>query len=102
MVRDGVEPRQQRTWYYWTVPGMFDTIGQELDKIDDPATGFGARRQRCSLRSCEPYFDGKLGYSAALTCAAWRGQNLDMGWTVTRFEAVEPSEASTEKEPGQE
>ncbi len=41
-IRDGVEPSQRRTWYYWTVPGMLDTIGQELDKIDDPATGFGA------------------------------------------------------------
>ena len=42
MLRDGVEPRQRRTWYYWTVPGMLDTIGQELDKVDDPARGFGA------------------------------------------------------------
>ena len=64
MVRDGVEPRQQRTWYYWTVPGMLDTIGQELDKVDDPATGFGAPPgSEVILRA---QFDERLGYPQLL------------------------------------
>jgi Family of unknown function (DUF6174) len=93
MVRDGVEPRQHRTWYYWTVPGMLDTIGQELDKIDDPATGFGAATGSSVMLRAD--FDDQLGYPRRYLRSV-AGQKLDMGWTVTRFETVEPS-ASTEK-----
>src|ERR1700744_5288115 len=42
MIRDGVEPRQRRTWDVWSVPGQLDTIGQELEKAADPVEGFHA------------------------------------------------------------
>ena len=38
MTRDGVQPRQQRTWYDWSVPGQLETIGWELEKAADPAS----------------------------------------------------------------
>src|SRR5689334_13869565 len=34
MTRDGVQPRQERTWFYWTVPGQFDTIAEELEMAE--------------------------------------------------------------------
>jgi hypothetical protein len=40
MTRDGVEPMQERTWYYWTVPGQFDTIAEELEMARDPRASF--------------------------------------------------------------
>lgn len=85
MVRDGVEPRQRRTWYYWTVPGMLDTIGQELEKIDDPARGFGAPAGSEVILRAE--FDETLGYPVSYSRVV-AGQNLDMGWKVTDFETV--------------
>jgi hypothetical protein len=86
MLRDGVEPSQRRTWYYWTVPGMLDTIGQELDKVDDPEKGFGAPAgSQVILRA---QFDDRLGYPRSYSRVV-AGQNLDMGWTVTRFEVVD-------------
>ena len=79
MLRDGREPSQRRTWYYWTVPGMLDTIGQELDKVDDPAAGFGAPAgSEVILRA---QFDDQFGYPASYSRVV-AGQNLDMGWTA--------------------
>jgi Family of unknown function (DUF6174) len=83
--RDGVEPSQRRTWYYWTVPGMFDTIGLELEKVDDPATGFGAAAGSSVVLRAE--FDEQLGYPRRYSRTV-ASQNLDMGWTITRFEVV--------------
>lgn len=94
MLRDGVEPRQRRTWYYWTVPGMLDTIGQELDQADDPARSFGAPAgSEVILRA---RFDEALGYPASYSRVV-AGQNLDMGWTVTRFEAVAETDSRENK-----
>ena len=74
MLRDGVEPQQRRTWYYWTVPGMLDTIGQELDKVDDPEKGFGAPAgSQVILRA---KFDRSSAFRRA-TRASWRGKT----WT---------------------
>jgi hypothetical protein len=96
MLRDGVEPRQRRTWYYWTVPGMLDTIGQELDKVDDPVTGFGAPAgSEVILRAKFDRAGLPLSYSRVVA-----GQNLDMGWEITSFVSVErvgPAEKANEK-----
>jgi hypothetical protein len=97
MLRDGVEPRQRRTWYYWTVPGMLDTIGQELDKVDDPAKGFGVPAgSEVILRA---KFDGRLGLPNSYSRVV-AGQNLDMGWTITAFQSEEivgPARKANEK-----
>jgi hypothetical protein len=95
-IRDGVEPSQRRTWYYWTIPGMLDTIGQELEKIDDPATGFGAAAGSSVVLRAE--FDPRLGYPRRYLRSV-AGQNLDMGWTITRFEAVEGAASQAEEKP---
>ena len=91
-LRDGVEPSQRRTWYYWTVPGMLDMIGQELDKVDDPAAGFGAsgrlKRRCCGPSSTRAWISTPLLRSIA-------GQNLDMGWTA---ELDQVSSRSVEQE----
>jgi Family of unknown function (DUF6174) len=86
MLRDGAEPQQRRTWYYWTVPGMLDTIGQELDKVDDPEKGFGAPAgSEVILRA---KFDKRVGFPSSYSRVV-AGQNLDMGWTINAFISTE-------------
>jgi hypothetical protein len=62
MTRDGVEPKQRRTWDVWSVPGMFETIELELDKAGNPVEGFqappGSRMVQRAL------FDRQYGYPA--------------------------------------
>ncbi|HTU23951.1 MAG TPA: DUF6174 domain-containing protein [Pirellulales bacterium] len=91
LVRDGREPQQRRTWYYWTVPGMLDTVGLELEKVDDAAAGFSAPPGSQVILRAE--FDPTYGYPASYSRVV-AGQNLDMGWTVTRFEVVAPEQTA--------
>lgn len=85
MTRDGVEPRQRRTWDYWTVPAMFDTIDQELAMAQDgvwssadPALG------QAELRAVfDPRFGYPLRYHRVVS-----GKNLETAWTVTGFRVL--------------
>ncbi len=82
MTRDGVEPRQKRTWEYWSVPGQLDTIGQELDKAVDPAQGFQAPAGSHMVQRA--VFDPRYGYPLRYHRIIL-GSNLEIGWQVTRF-----------------
>lgn len=42
MTRDGVTPRQRRTWSAWTVESQLEMIALELEAAANPAAGFGA------------------------------------------------------------
>jgi hypothetical protein len=82
MTRDGIEPRQKRTWEYWSVPGQLDTIGQELEKAGNPAEGFqtppGSRMVQRAV------FDPQYGYPIRYQRIIL-GSNLEIRWQVTRF-----------------
>ena len=85
MTRDGVVPRQQRTWEFWTVQGMFATIEQELAMAEsgprgspDPA---GTKRE---LRAS---FDAELGFPRRFQRTVLGG-NQEVDWTVTGFTAI--------------
>lgn len=87
LTRDGVSPRQRRTWEYWSVPGQFDMIEQELVLARDPQRNFGAPAgAEVSLRA---EFDADLGYPTRYQRSIL-GLDQDMGWTVTKFETVGP------------
>jgi hypothetical protein len=100
MTRDGVTPSQPRTWEYWTVPEQFETIRQDFDSADTPG-GFGAAPGTQTMLKAE--FDPQYGYPRryqrfVLTSKAPSqvpfqepvanpaATNLDVDWTVTRFE----------------
>jgi len=61
MTVDGTSPSQRRTWYYWSVPGMFDVLERDLQAAEaeqlllradfDPATGYPRRYERTMLRT---------------------------------------------------
>jgi uncharacterized protein DUF6174 len=85
MTRDGVEPRQQRTWDYWSVPGQFETIGQELDMADDPAASFGVPGASEVVMWAQ--FDGTYGYPRQYDRVVL-GADIEVHWKVTRFHIV--------------
>jgi hypothetical protein len=87
MTRDGVEPRQQRTWFYWTVPGMLDTIGQELEMARDPAASFHSRGATQMVMWAE--FDPKLGIPRKYDRVVL-GDDFEVHWRVVRFEPLTP------------
>jgi hypothetical protein len=86
MTRDGVQPRQERTWYYWTVPGMLDTISAELEMAQNPSTSFDAPQATQVAIWAE--FDPELGYPRRYDRVVL-GTNLEIHWKVTRFEALD-------------
>lgn len=85
MTRDGVEPSQERTWYYWTVPGQLDTIGQELEMARDPAESFASPKATGMVIWAE--FDPQFGYPVRYDRVVL-GTNFEIHWKVTRFEPV--------------
>lgn len=84
MTRDGVTPSQSRTWEYWTVPEQFETIAQDFDSAERSG-GFGAAPGTQTTLKAE--FDTTLGYPRRYERYVL-GTNLNVDWTVTRFEAV--------------
>ena len=85
MTRDGVEPRQKRTWDYWSVPGQLDTIGQELEMSKTPAISFGAPGAAQVMMWAE--FDAKYGYPRHYRRVVL-GADFEVDWIVTRFDVL--------------
>jgi len=86
MTRDGVVPKQKRTWYYWSVPGMFDTIEQELDLAEDPAASYKLPAGAQVAMWAE--FDPKVGYPRRFDRVVL-GADLEVHWKVTDFRVVD-------------
>ncbi len=85
MMRDGVEPKQKRTWYYWSVPGQLDTIEQELEMAQDPANSYGTPSASGTVLWAE--FDPKYGYPRKFDRIVL-GADQEVHWRVTRFEPI--------------
>lgn len=86
MMRDGVEPTQRRTWYYWSVLGMFDTIGEELEMARDPAVSF--HNPAASQMVMWAEFDAALGYPRRYDRVVL-GADFEVHWRVTHFVAIQ-------------
>jgi hypothetical protein len=88
MVRDGYQPAQQRAWYYWTIPGQFDTIAQEIEMAKSPSRSFD--RPTASSVMLWAEFDERYGYPRRFRRVVL-GTDLEIDWTITRFTPLEPS-----------
>jgi hypothetical protein len=86
MTRDGVEPSQKRTWFYWSVPGQLDTIGQELEMARDPAASF--RNPAITQMVMWAEFDPKLGYPLKYDRVVL-GADYEVHWRVTGFRVLD-------------
>ena len=85
MQRDGRTPTQERTWRYWTVVGMFETLERELEIAEDPVNEMHASQGAQLWLRCE--FDPQYGYPARFHRAV-RGGGPEVYWQVTRFQAL--------------
>jgi len=83
VTRNGVPP-QRRTWDTWTVPGMFDTLHQELELAEKPEGAFGQPGARAVERVV---FDDQLGFPRRYERFVL-GTVYEVRWEVTQFEAV--------------
>ena len=81
MTRNGIQPKQERTWEPWTVPGMFDTIDVDFDNRADAEDNFGVDSGSVHLRC---FFDPELGYPRRYLHQIF-GRNQDLEWKVTEF-----------------
>jgi hypothetical protein len=83
--RDGYALPQQRTWSTWTVEGMFETIGRDLESVEKHATGRAeSGTPQLQLRGT---FDPELGYPQRYlrTEMVKFGANPEVSWGVVRF-----------------
>lgn len=94
MTRDGVEPKQRRTWDYWSVPGQLETIGQELEMSRDPANSFKSKSVTGMVMWAE--FDPQYGYPL-LYDRVVLGADFEVHWRITRFEAITSDNSTPRK-----
>ncbi|MGD9721797.1 MAG: DUF6174 domain-containing protein [Pirellulales bacterium] len=82
MTRDGVQPSQRRTWYYWSVPGQLDTIEQELEMAETPRESYGSPKAAGVALWAE--FDPRYGYPRRFDRIVL-GADEEVHWNVTGF-----------------
>lgn len=85
MTRDGIEPKQRRTWDYWSVPGQLETIGQELEMARDPAGAFKSKAITGMVMWAE--FDPQYGYPLAYDRVVLGG-DYEVHWRTARFDVI--------------
>ena len=83
----------RRSWDVWTVPGLFNTIHQELDQTEKPAGPFGSPRGTQVVQRAR--FDERYGYPARYERIVM-GTPLEVAWEVVEFREI-ASEANPRK-----
>jgi hypothetical protein len=81
--RDGVAPRQPRTWSYWSIPARFAEIERELDLAADPEHEMQTTAGTQLELRCE--FDAELGYPRQFLRFVYGG-GPEVYWRVTNFQ----------------
>lgn len=79
--RDGREPGRW-TWKTWSVPGMFDTLTQDLQIAEDPEQQIQAAKGTKWRLRCE--FDAQFGYPLRYHRLVTGGP--EVFWQVTKFQ----------------
>lgn len=79
--RDGREPGRW-TWKTWSVPGLFDTLSQDLQIAADPEQQIQAAKGTKWRLRCD--FDAEFGYPSRYHRMVTGGP--EVFWWVTKFE----------------
>jgi hypothetical protein len=83
--RNGQPLLTRRTFGTWSVPGMFSTIGRDIESIERHATGKADRFTPRLLLRCQ--FDPKYSYPERYRrIEQW--STVDVAWEVTEFKVV--------------
>jgi hypothetical protein len=86
--RNGTPLKQRRTFDTWSVPGMFETIGRDVENLEKVKSGRAdASTPRLRLR-CK--FDEKYGYPLRYLReeSSGVGDNPEVIWEVKKFEVL--------------
>ncbi|HEX7446461.1 MAG TPA: DUF6174 domain-containing protein [Pirellulales bacterium] len=83
---DGLPVRRRATWQYWTVDGLFGVLDHDLQLIDDPAKGFGARPGSAVILRAR--FDADLGFPIEYERVILSPAS-QMRWMVKEFRELE-------------
>lgn len=78
----------QRSWAAWSIPGMLDTLREELTGTQKPDSAGMLRAEFDPSNGCPVKF-------RRLASGAGGSTNREIGWNITRFEP-RPSEANPE------
>lgn len=97
LTRNGVAPRRGM-WDVWTVPGLFDTLHQELELADDPEGPFGSPPGTQVVQRAK--FDGRYGFPRKYQRIVM-GTPLEIAWEVHRFRPLDARDAATSKAQGE-
>lgn len=84
LTRNGVVPRRGM-WDVWTVPGMFDTLQQELDQAANPAGPFGSPSGTQVVERA--IFDERYGFPKKYHRIVM-GTPLEISWEVVHFQPL--------------
>ena len=87
MKLDGLAPRRRMSGEYWTVPGQFDVIQQEMDNKQNPEKTFGVAEPSLVVLRAE--FDARLGYPMRYQRELLGGRG-ELSWEVTKLTVLEP------------
>jgi hypothetical protein len=79
--RNGRPLKQSRVFDTWSIPGMFTTIGDDLDR----AHRAGQSGSNLTLRG---QFDEQTGAPLSYRRIEW-GSDLEVSWRITKLEAIE-------------
>jgi hypothetical protein len=82
--RDG-RPTPERTWDYWTVPGLFDMLDRELELAEDPQHELQAGTGTMLRLRCE--FDDHFGFPQRFHRHS-TGDAPELYWRVTSFQPM--------------
>jgi hypothetical protein len=85
LTRNGVAPRRGM-WDVWTVPGMFDTLQQELDHAANPAGPFGSPPGTQVVERAT--FDERYGFPKKYHRIVM-GTPLEISWEVVHFRPLD-------------
>lgn len=93
LTRNGVAPRRGM-WDVWTVPGLFDTLHQELDLAADPDGPFGSPPGTKVVQRV--MFDQRYGFPKKYQRIVM-GTPLEIAWEVGRFRPLDARDATSVK-----
>jgi len=87
LTRDGRTPPQRRTWQYWSVPGQFEMLDDEIENAAEPERHYQVPAgSQVLLRAA---FDPRLGYPLKFSRVVV-DKPLNVSWETVGFEAVSP------------
>ena len=93
-LRNGNPLTQRRTFSTWSVPGMFATMGRDVDVLELRARGRADKfTPDLHLRAA---FDPRYGYPARYRRIQYRS-SVEVEWEVTKFEVIQKQSASRQE-----